>query len=499
MLKGDTTESVEGMREASITYKLKATVARGLLAHDIHAYRRLRVIRTLEASALEFLHAMSVENIWPNKIEYSIVVPQKAVVFGSHIPIEMRFTPLLKGLELGDVTIKLIEVHDILLQTHANAQVREHRKEREVDSWIITPKREEHWQDMIDENGQEGWVMNQSLNLPKKLGKCLQDVNAKGIKIRHKLKLVVALINPDNHVSELRATLPVTIFISPNMPLDEEGNLVRQLPNGASREAATMAPPSYSEHVLDQLYDDLDPVNIMTPIGGRSGVSSPLRAHSRTSSAENLAAMIHSAPISPALLSSRLQSMSLEQRHRNSSWNSNLSAAGAISSPTHAADPSIVSPPMSVPLTRRNSGDGSTGSNTPAEHIDFPDMSELSKVPSYQTAVRTPITPLNLSDGIALPDYQTAMSAPASPQLSGATPSPVADTLDTIDEGSQQDSDAPSLAQQPGESTPPLNHRPTLHSRRTSSSLYFPHVFHSAGEGDEGRRVHLLQARERAA
>ncbi|KAL2256975.1 hypothetical protein VTK26DRAFT_824 [Humicola hyalothermophila] len=497
MLNGDTTESVEGMREASITYKLKATITRGLLAHDLRAYKRLRVIRTLEASALEFLHAMSVENIWPNKIEYSIVVPQKAVVFGSQIPVEMRFTPLLKGLELGDITIKLIEVHNIILQTHGGAQTREHKKEREVDSWVISPKRDEHWQDMIDETGQEGWVMNQSLNLPKKLGKCLQDVNAKGIKIRHRLKLVVALINPDGHISELRATLPVMIFISPNMPLDEEGNLIRQLPNGASREAATMAPPGYGEHVLDQLYDDLDPVNIMTPIGGRSGVSSPLRAHSRTSSAENLAAMIHGTPISPALLSSRLQSMSLEQHHRPSSWYSNLSEAGVVAGLPHTADSNIVSPPMSVPVTRRNSGEGSLPeSATPAEHIDFPEISELSKVPSYQTAVRTPVTPLNLSEGVALPDYQTAMSAPASPLLNSAvTSSPAADPLDTIDEGVQQEPTDGSSAPH----SPTLSRRSTLRTPRTSSSLHFPHAFHMTGEGDESRRVQLLQARDRAA
>lgn len=114
MLPGDTPESFEGVREASVTYKLKATAARGKLAYDLHAYKHVRLIRTLEPSALEFLHAMSVENIWPNKVEYSIVVPQKAVVFGSEIPLNSRFTPLLKGLELGDITVRLQEVHEFV-------------------------------------------------------------------------------------------------------------------------------------------------------------------------------------------------------------------------------------------------------------------------------------------------------------------------------------------------------------------------------------------------
>ncbi|KAL2018274.1 hypothetical protein VTK56DRAFT_1028 [Thermocarpiscus australiensis] len=497
MLDGNTTESIEGMREASIIYRLKATVARGKLSHDLHAYKRLRIIRTLDPSALEFIHAMSVENIWPNKIEYSIVVPQKAVVFGSYIPLEMRFTPLLKGLELGDIRITLVETHDIILHSQSGPTVKEHKKEREIDAWTISVTRDEYWKDMIEDTGQEGWVVNKSLNLPKKLSRCLQDVNAKGIRVRHKLKLVVALMNPDGHISELRATLPVSIFISPNMPLDEEGNLVRQLPNAPSpTDAVPAAPPSYSEHVLDQLYEDIDPSDLRTPIGGRSGVSSPLHAHSRVGSSENLAAMFHSTAVSPAVLSSRLQSMSLEQRNRNSSWNSGLSAAAGSrpASPPHTGDGSQHSPPMSVPLTRHNSGNQSPGVDTP-EHVDFPEISELCKVPSYQTAVKTPVRPLDYSDGLSLPDYQTAMSAPASPRLTADVSQ--ADPLDTIAEGLQEDPEIPRDASSHGNASrqPPA----TLHRRQASFPFAFPHVFHMQGEGDERRRLHLLQTRERVA
>jgi hypothetical protein len=40
--------------------------------------------------------------------------------------------------------------------------------------------------------------------LPKRLSKCLQDVDVHGIKIRHKVKFNIALHNPDGHVSEVR-------------------------------------------------------------------------------------------------------------------------------------------------------------------------------------------------------------------------------------------------------------------------------------------------------
>lgn len=202
-LPGETAESIEGIPEASITYRLKATVGRGKLAYDLHAYKHLRIIRTLEPGALEFLHAMSVENIWPNKIEYSITIPRKAVVFGSVVNMQMRFTPLLKGLEVTDITAKMVEVRECCLQGATGLNIREHRVERDVATWKFEVNREEHWQDMIEDTGQEGWVIEKPLSLPKKLRQCIQDLNHHGVKVRHRIKLTVALQNPDGHISEV--------------------------------------------------------------------------------------------------------------------------------------------------------------------------------------------------------------------------------------------------------------------------------------------------------
>lgn len=207
MLSGETSESVEGLHQTSLSYHLKATVSRGKLAKNHHAYKRIRIIRTLDPSALEFNHAMSVENIWPNKIEYSIVVPQKAIVFGSTIPMDLRFTPLLKGLDMGDIKVKLVEIQEFSVPGFATAAARQHKTERDVSSWTVKVSREAHWQDNIEETGQEGWALSEKLALPKKLTQCIQDCSAHGIKIRHKLKLTVALKNPDGHVSEVCITL----------------------------------------------------------------------------------------------------------------------------------------------------------------------------------------------------------------------------------------------------------------------------------------------------
>ena len=67
-------ESVEGLADAHIKYKLQATVIRGRLSHDFHTFKLVHIIRTLDPSALA--HAMLAKNLWLNKVEYSIVVSQ---------------------------------------------------------------------------------------------------------------------------------------------------------------------------------------------------------------------------------------------------------------------------------------------------------------------------------------------------------------------------------------------------------------------------------------
>ncbi|KAI0391767.1 arrestin domain-containing protein [Xylariaceae sp. FL0594] len=437
MLPGDTPESVEGLYQTGITYLFKATIIRGKLAKNFHAYKRLRVIRTLAPAALELNHAMSVENLWPNKTEYSIIIPRKAVVFGTVVPIEMRFTPLLKGLEMGKITIRLIESQEFTV-TGPSVATRTHKHDREVTMWHVEADNEKHWHDVIEETGQDGWVIKQDLQLPKKLSMCLQDCWVQGIKIRHKLRLSVALHNPDGHISELRATLPFTIFISPNMPLDEEGNLLAQEPVSQDAEVeGSMAPPGYGQHVLDQLYEDLES-GIMTP-GIQSGLNSPFYGQSRAGSTENLAGMVtsHSAPVTPAALTSRLQSMTLEEPHHGRFHSRYESGSGAITPHHHPRDGEHTfdfSQPHSPVLSRRNSEEHlaeHAGHATPPAHAEFPTLEQLSKVPSYTTATRAPLPRTqSFTNALSLPDYNTAMSAPGSPAHTPGNP------MDTITEAS---------------------------------------------------------------
>lgn len=195
-------ESVEGLSDSHIIYKLKATVARGKLAYDLHAYKPVRIVRTLDSADLELSHAMTVENVWPNKIEYQLVIPQKAVMFGTAVQLELRFTSLLKGLRIGEIKCYLVETQELSLPSATTLTDRSWKSERRVDEWSFELS-EDHYQDVLNEHGQDGYVFNHNLPLPKRLRRCLQDVDIHGIKIRHKVKFNISLHNPDGHISEV--------------------------------------------------------------------------------------------------------------------------------------------------------------------------------------------------------------------------------------------------------------------------------------------------------
>lgn len=101
-----------------------------------------------------------------------------------------------------------------------------------------------------DVEGQEGFLILRQIPVPQSLRKCVQTVDCLGIEVRHSLTFNIQLHNPDGHVSEaslfhqsfplaklidekLHATLAVCIFLSPNLPVDENDNLVNQSTRGA--------------------------------------------------------------------------------------------------------------------------------------------------------------------------------------------------------------------------------------------------------------------------
>lgn len=322
IIPGSIDESVEGLDGGHVVYRIVATIERGRFANNVTCKRHLRVVRTLGSDVLELSQSVSIDNTWPQKIDYSISIPNKALAVGSLINISMELSPLLKGLRLGSIRILLAE--QVSLATPTGGQ---HQYERCVVEHIIPAPAD-------GLRGRDMWSIRESFALPANLAKCTQDcVVHSSIKVGHKLKFAVSLKNPDGHTSELRASLPVYVFISPNVPVrapDSSRTVIfdhqQTLPMGSNVVSGDLlevnAPPNYANHVYDRLWSDIAPANFDSPI--HSGAATPLHSRSRRNSNDQLGASglgmtpASHQPLSDAharsLLVDNLRQLQMEQR-----------------------------------------------------------------------------------------------------------------------------------------------------------------------------------------
>jgi arrestin-related trafficking adapter 4/5/7 len=403
----------------------------------------------------------TVANIWPNKIEYSISTPSKAVIYGTSVQVEFRLVSLLKGLKIGTITTQVVETQEFNLNPEAVATFLNHHKYTRVvaDDEYTVPEDPE----ILDEEA-EGYKFSRHLELPKSLTKCLQDAETRGIKIRHKLKFNVLLHNPDDHTSELRATLPVSLYISPSLAINDNNELVDQSPVAARQavenDLTHASPPLYGDHQLDQMYSEVDFSGYRTP-GNFSTPQTPFGSRSRNLSTENVSSfdviplgssvngvngVRPPGDVSAAALRHRLQNLrsgpsppaneSLPNHHdlnpdasrlppaanggqQADYFNSELHSRSSFNqsrSGTPGQDRSSMISEENV--SRRTSDEDynhlAPGAQTPGPQ--YHEVEYLSRVPSYSTAVRASArTPYSGSD---LPTYGAATSGQASPSSS---------------------------------------------------------------------------------
>ena len=362
ILPGDLPESIEGLPGCSNVYRLEAIIDRGKFHSSMIAKKRLRIIRTLTSDAVELSETIAVDNTWPNKVEYSLSCPTKAIAIGSSTPITMTLVPLLKGLQLGDIKIELIEMYSFVgsyppMKTDERIIAKKKIPKRKKNS---NGDEEEEEVDMFDQ-----WQIDTIINIPSSLSKCTQDVDlSTNVRVRHKLKFNIGLINPDGHTSELRATLPIQLFISPfvtvrgnnnNSNTGEDNNDRNIDPNdddilftsdsydalsalnnnqnvdnfgagggdiGSNNSSMTnltglLAPPMYERHIYDRLWSDISPV--ATPLA--SGPATPRSGIilGGGSGSERFGNEYGMSPLDSQVLTENLRQLSLQRQKQEQS------------------------------------------------------------------------------------------------------------------------------------------------------------------------------------
>lgn len=230
VIDGSIPESVEGLPGCSLVYRLFSSIEKsGRFSTDIISRKRVHVVRTLAADAGDLTESIAVDNTWPKKVDYSISVPTKSIAIGSLCSIEITMVPLAKGLRLGDINLELVEYYSFAgtSGSHSGERTIIKKKLNKITKDPFTNKNVWEDPDIVNENGvfykddeltlsEDKWEVMTSIVIPPSLSKLTQDCDISNyVKVRHKIKFAIGLVNSDSHVSELRATLPVSLFISP--------------------------------------------------------------------------------------------------------------------------------------------------------------------------------------------------------------------------------------------------------------------------------------------
>lgn len=267
VLPANVAETVEGLRIGRIRYRLECVIERGLFDKPISMCKHVRFIRTLHPLSLHLSDLVDINNSWPGKVDYRVEMPRRGLAVGTSVPIRLVILPLAKGLRLKGITGCVVQHSHV---EHAWGRLPEYEEIIAKQDLALSPQ---------DENC-DHWDVRTQFCLPEVLGTITQSCEPKAgaILVKHRVRISIQLLNAGGHVSELRANLPVYIYISTHSGTvrgahlkvdpahgvyekDGEDVLFKHAPtldtddpNELDREDS--APPVYASHVYDRVYSN---------------------------------------------------------------------------------------------------------------------------------------------------------------------------------------------------------------------------------------------------
>ncbi|CAI8497364.1 unnamed protein product [Hanseniaspora opuntiae] len=237
------------LKECYVNYYFTCSIERPSKKTDLILKKKLKIIRTLTPDSVELFETALISNTWPKKVEYALSTPAKSNIIGSLIPLRLELYPLSKKLRLGSIKVQLVEqisVFSPVVGTKTFERVCAKKKVsdplrscRYYDEQLASefPDIIPYENVIIEDRGQflDKWDIMIYLETPSSLSKVAHDcVIGNFVKVRHKVKFVIGLINPDDHVSELRAALPLHLFVSPFAPVTAKSYYIDPLFNRRS-------------------------------------------------------------------------------------------------------------------------------------------------------------------------------------------------------------------------------------------------------------------------
>ncbi|KAL5341895.1 HECT-type ubiquitin ligase-interacting protein apyA [Aspergillus crustosus] len=249
LLEGSLPETVEGLKETSIVYFFTVEIGRKR-GKDVTFQKPLRVLR-VPAYASD----MILDETWCEKIAYRIEIPNKNVPFGGLLDVSYEFVPLLDGLKVQMIESELLEMREFTLNANDS------RSKSTATTAVLLSDRYDIKQTESTTKSAEAYQFSRSLQLPRVLGQSVQDTDVMGIRVHHKLKVNIRMHNPDGHLSELRLTIPVSIYLSPAYPVwDSTVNVgdTALFPVDILGRTGDEPLPPYGKHALDRVFGAQD-------------------------------------------------------------------------------------------------------------------------------------------------------------------------------------------------------------------------------------------------
>lgn len=277
ILPANVPESVEGLSIGKIRYKLECLIERGRFERTFKKARHFRLIRTLGPQNVNLYDSIDFANTWPGKIDFNVSLAKKGLALGTTVPVKLVVVPLVKGLSFKSMYAEIVQ-HSYVTGIWGKSPAFEH---------VVGKMKLEITHSQISE---DSWVITGNYHIPSSLNEITQTVTMKNdiISVKHRLRLQIHIRNADKHVSELRANLPIVLYLSPkhghvttkHLEVDASGYFTsdpdpeRQDVVFPKREEAEtpsaeepseavelaededdQAPPVYTLHMKDILYD----------------------------------------------------------------------------------------------------------------------------------------------------------------------------------------------------------------------------------------------------
>ncbi|CAO3643540.1 unnamed protein product [Cunninghamella blakesleeana] len=202
MLPGDIPESLETIG-GQVSYRLKAIVERSTFVNNISKKKYVKIVRSMLPSEFSLHQSMEIHNTWVDKMMYDITMPSKLYALGEKIHLSINILPIATDLKVKCMNISLKEYCSYTISDNSKTDTRLIMNEKVVDPFPESYDFELNT-----------WKKDITMTVPTTSPSIFCDTENDMIKISHKMKFIISLINADGHYSELRCAVPVVIIDS---------------------------------------------------------------------------------------------------------------------------------------------------------------------------------------------------------------------------------------------------------------------------------------------